>query len=155
MEAIVQDHGERHHRRVCCCCNNPIKGPFQEWWEGGLLCNNYSSIAVHYGLKQSISTSSLGHLFDEYSVKHLDTSSCQKVKWLPFILECFRTHRAPSVNSTHFCAWISNAMIDNANTEGFALQNMILQQHAVRWASSLTKLRLFLLSNGKFSSISE
>lgn len=150
MESIEQGCGERLHRSFWCC-NNPVKGPFRNCWK--LFCSNYASIAVQYAQKQSISTSE--HLVWNTCLMNIQLNTwiqaLAKVKSLPFILECFWRHSTPSVNSIHFCAWISNAMIDNANTEGFALKNMILQWHALSWASSLSKLMLFLLSSGKFS----
>ena len=140
---------EKGFRGVFHCHNNPVKGPFQELLKGGLFCSNCASIAMWYTQKQSISTSE--HLVWNTCLMNIQMSSCQKVKSLPFILECVWRHSSPSVNSTYFCAWISSAVIDNANTEGFALENMILQRHALSWVSSLSKLRLFFLSNGKFS----
>lgn len=62
---MVRDCGERLQRRAFCCCNNPIKGQFQESLEGGFFCSYYTSVAVQFTQKQSISTS-----------KHLVWNTC-------------------------------------------------------------------------------
>lgn len=67
------------------------------------------------------------HLLEEYSVRHFNTNSFQKVKSLLFILECNCRNSNASVNSSSFCSSISSAIIDSAKTEGLALENMILQ----------------------------
>lgn len=137
--------------------NSWIKEPFQELLEGELFCSNYASIAVQYAQTQSISTS-------EHSV----LNTCLMNTQLNTLIQALARrsnlcHLSWNVSedilflllTPHCCAWISKAMIEKANTEGFALENMILQWHALSWASSLSKLRLFLLSNGKFSWMSE
>lgn len=113
----------------CCCCINPIKGPFQELLEGELFCSNCASVAVQYAQKQSISTS-------EHLVWNTCLMNIQLNTWIQALARKSNLcHLSWNVSedilllllTLHFSAWISNAMIDNANTDGFALENMILQ----------------------------